>query len=86
MLGTTCSEQEVNSGITILEGLAASGLRSVRYALEIPAVKNITANDISEDAYKMMKLNIHHNKVQHIVSPSKEDAGLVFFLFSYRWK
>ena len=62
-----------------MEGLAASGLRSVRYALEIPGVKNITANDISEDAYRMMKLNVQHNKVQHIVSPSKEDAGLVFF-------
>lgn len=86
LLGTICSEPEVDSGITILEGLAASGLRSVRYALEIPGVKNITANDISEDAYRMMKLNIQHNKVQHIVSPSKEDAGLVFFLFSLRWK
>ena len=86
LLGTICSEPEVDSGITILEGLAASGLRSVRYALEIPGVKNITANDISEDAYRMMKLNIQHNKVQHIVSPSKEDAGLVFFLFSFRWK
>ena len=86
MLGTICSEPEVDSGITILEGLAASGLRSVRYALEIPGVKNVMANDISEDAYRMMKLNIQHNKVQHIVSPSKEDAGLVLFLFSFRWK
>lgn len=78
-IGTICLEPEVDSGITILEGLAASGLRSVRYALEIPGVKNITANDISEDAYRMMKLNIQHNKVQHIVSPSKEDAGLLMY-------
>lgn len=69
-----------NGGITILEGLAASGLRSVRYALEITGVQSITANDISEDAYKMMQKNIEHNNVGHIVKPSKEDAGLVCLL------
>lgn len=63
--------------MTILEGLAASGLRSVRYALEVAGVKSITANDISADAYKMIQRNIEHNNVQHIVKPSKEDAGLV---------
>ena len=57
--------------------MAASGLRSVRYALEIARVKSITANDISADAYKMMQLNIEHNNVQDIVKPSQEDAGLV---------
>lgn len=70
-------EQTDDDGITILEGLAASGLRSVRYALEIGGVKSITANDISADAYKMMQKNIEHNNVQHIVKPSQEDAGLV---------
>lgn len=64
-------------GITILEGLAASGLRSVRYALEVPGVRTITANDISADAYRMMQKNIEHNNVKDIVEPSKEDAGWV---------
>lgn len=70
-------EQTGDDGITILEGLAASGLRSVRYALEIAGVKSITANDISADAYTMMQKNIEHNNVQHVVKPSQEDAGLV---------
>ena len=47
----------------------------MRYALEITGVKSITANDISDDAYKMMQKNIEHNNVRHIVKPSKEDAG-----------
>jgi len=71
------SVEQTDDGITILEGLAASGLRSVRYALEIAGVKNITANDISADAYKMMQKNVEHNNVQDIVKPSQEDAGLV---------
>ena len=70
LLGQPC-----DNGITILEGLAASGLRSVRYALEVPGVKSITANDISADAYRMIQKNIQHNNVQQIVKPSKEDAG-----------
>lgn len=73
------SSQGCDNGITILEGLAASGLRSVRYALEVPGVKSITANDISPDAYRMIQKNIQHNNVQHIVIPSKEDAGLLMY-------
>ena len=75
MVHFTLLGQGCDNGITILEGLAASGLRSVRYALEVPGVKSITANDISPDAYRMIQKNIQHNNVQHIVIPSKEDAG-----------
>lgn len=71
-----CDHQEKrNDGITILEGLSASGLRAVRYALEVAGVKSVTANDISADAYKMIQQNVEHNNVQHIVKPTKEDAG-----------
>ena len=80
LLSLSTLEQRCDSGITILEGLAASGLRSVRYALEIPGVRSITANDISADAYRMIQKNIQHNNVQHIVKPSKEDAGCVCLL------
>jgi len=73
------SDQRCVDGITILEGLAASGLRSVRYALEVPGVRTITANDISTDAYRMMQKNIEHNNVKDIVEPSKEDAGLLMY-------
>lgn len=73
------SDERCVDGITILEGLAASGLRSVRYALEVPGVRTITANDISADAYRMMQKNIEHNNVKDIVEPSKEDAGLLMY-------
>ena len=49
----------------------------MRYALEVAGVKSVTANDISADAYKMIQQNVEHNNVQHIVKPSKEDAGWV---------
>ena len=62
-------------GIRVLEGLAASGLRSIRYALEIPGIQKIVANDISADAFKLMEDNIRSNKVEQLVFPSQEDAG-----------
>ncbi|XP_015777123.1 PREDICTED: tRNA (guanine(26)-N(2))-dimethyltransferase-like [Acropora digitifera] len=81
------SDQRCVDGITILEGLAASGLRSVRYALEVPGVRTITANDISTDAYRMIQKNIEHNNVKDIVEPSKEDAGCKFYKGEeYRYK
>ncbi|KAK3876141.1 hypothetical protein Pcinc_019049 [Petrolisthes cinctipes] len=66
-------------GIRILEGLAASGLRSIRYAKEVGGVKEIVANDISTQALECMRRNINHNKIENIVKPSHNDASLVMY-------
>lgn len=41
-------EKDAN-GVRILEALAASGLRSIRYAKEIRGIKEIIANDLSAE-------------------------------------
>lgn len=61
-------------GITILEALSATGLRSIRYAKEIPGVKEIIANDISQRAVDVIKNNAIYNEVHNIVVPSHSDA------------
>lgn len=63
--------------ITILEALAASGLRSIRYALEIDGVERILANDYSVQAVETMKENVERNKVGHVVTPNKGEAALL---------
>lgn len=68
-----------DDGIRILEGLAASGLRSIRYAREVGGVKEIVANDISKQALECMKQNIKHNEVEDIVIPSHNDASMVMY-------
>ncbi|KDQ60790.1 hypothetical protein JAAARDRAFT_67223 [Jaapia argillacea MUCL 33604] len=45
----------------ILEALSATGLRSIRYAKEIPLVKHVIANDLSPAAVEAMKKNIEIN-------------------------
>ncbi|XP_013784928.2 tRNA (guanine(26)-N(2))-dimethyltransferase-like isoform X2 [Limulus polyphemus] len=71
--------QKPKEGITVLEALAASGLRSVRYAKEIPCLTCIIANDFSHQAVESMKRNIKHNKVEEIVVPSKEEAAILMY-------
>ncbi|PPQ98817.1 hypothetical protein CVT24_003371 [Panaeolus cyanescens] len=49
------------SQFTILEALSATGLRSIRYAKEIPLVKYVIANDLSPAAVEAMKRNVEIN-------------------------
>lgn len=66
-------------GLHILEGLAASGLRSVRYAKEIDGVAKVVANDMDPNVVDAMKRNIEFNgpEVVERVVPSVGDARIV---------
>ncbi|GJE90805.1 N2,N2-dimethylguanosine tRNA methyltransferase [Phanerochaete sordida] len=46
---------------TILEALSATGLRSIRYAKEIPYVDHVIANDLSDTACEAMRRNVELN-------------------------
>uniref|UniRef100_A0A0E0M6U3 tRNA (guanine(26)-N(2))-dimethyltransferase n=1 Tax=Oryza punctata TaxID=4537 RepID=A0A0E0M6U3_ORYPU len=45
----------------VLEALAASGLRAIRYALEVDGIGEVIAVDNNEVAIEACKKNIHHN-------------------------
>jgi len=66
-------------GVTVLEALAASGLRSVRFAKEIPGLKKVVANDFSQQAVESIKRNAAHNKVEDILQPNFGDASLLMY-------
>lgn len=61
-------------GLRILEGLAASGLRSVRFALEVPGLQSVTANDFSTKAAALIARNAQYNGVSHLLQASCRDA------------
>ena len=58
----------------VLEALSASGLRSVRYALEVPLAHSIIANDLSPEAYTSIQRNIAYNNVGERVQPTCREA------------
>ena len=62
-----------------MEGLSASGLRSIRYAKEVPGVEKITANDWSKQAVESIERNVQHNDVGHIVTGNHGDASMVMY-------
>ena len=78
-----CSEQTITyaqvDGIKILEGLAASGLRSIRYALEVEGTGRVDANDLDSDAVEAMKRNIQFNgaEAEQRMRPLQGDARVV---------
>jgi tRNA (guanine26-N2/guanine27-N2)-dimethyltransferase len=60
--------------------LSATGLRSIRYAKEIPSVKKIIANDLASDAVSLIHENIKSNEVDTIVQPNQGDANSALFI------
>ncbi|KAF5365606.1 hypothetical protein D9758_003320 [Tetrapyrgos nigripes] len=58
---TTETEKRNPHKIVILEALSATGLRSIRYAKEIPLVKYVIANDLSPAATTAIRRNVHFN-------------------------
>ncbi|KAI0780845.1 N2,N2-dimethylguanosine tRNA methyltransferase [Trametes elegans] len=60
----------------ILEALSATGLRSIRYAHEIPSVKYVIANDLSPAAVEAMRRNVElndlHEKEETVAEGSTE--------------
>ena len=70
-----CVEKPV--GIRIFEGLSASGLRSVRFGLEVPCVAEVIANDYDKGAVEFIEKNIVRNNLTGLVKSSFGDASMV---------
>ncbi|NP_001142112.1 Probable tRNA (guanine(26)-N(2))-dimethyltransferase 2-like isoform 1 [Zea mays] len=58
---TTLSAQAKYKEPKVLEALAASGLRAIRYAVEVDGIGEVTAVDNNEAAVEACKKNIQHN-------------------------
>lgn len=65
---------------TILEALSATGLRAIRYALEIPHVTTVLANDMSPDAITAIHRNISQNAVPStLIHATCSDANALMY-------
>ena len=68
--------KKYHNGIRIFEGLAASGLRSVRFGLEIPGVNEVIANELDKNAVEFIERNIEINNLSHIMMAKHGDAAM----------
>ncbi|KAF0290194.1 putative tRNA (guanine(26)-N(2))-dimethyltransferase [Amphibalanus amphitrite] len=67
------------TGLRVLEALAASGLRSCRFAREVGGLRQVVANDLSAAAVESMRRNVEHNGVQELVEPHQGDASMLMY-------
>ncbi|XP_060096657.1 tRNA (guanine(26)-N(2))-dimethyltransferase isoform X1 [Heteronotia binoei] len=73
-VGEVCQD-----GLRVLEALAASGLRSVRLAKEVPGLHSVVANDVSCKAVELIKQNIQLNDMGQLVTASLSDARMLMY-------
>ncbi|KAK9336879.1 N2,N2-dimethylguanosine tRNA methyltransferase-domain-containing protein [Lipomyces starkeyi] len=74
------SERKKAPFITILEALSATGLRAIRYGLEIPLIKTVLANDFSPAAVKAIERNVVYNDgAPGVVVAFHGDANAVMY-------
>ncbi|XP_053145029.1 tRNA (guanine(26)-N(2))-dimethyltransferase isoform X2 [Hemicordylus capensis] len=73
-VGEVCQD-----GLRVLEALAASGLRSIRFAKEVPGLYSVVANDFSSKAVELITQNIQLNDTGHLVTPSLSDARMLMY-------
>jgi tRNA G26 N,N-dimethylase Trm1 len=68
----------------ILEALAASGLRSVRYVKEIPDLEYVVCNDLDKEAVESIKRNTIYNDLSpEVLRPSLNDAKYAFLRLAF---
>lgn len=64
-----------------MDGLAATGLRSIRYLKEVPGISTITINDLCKNATDAARDNFISNKVydENKVSIENKDATMLMY-------
>lgn len=71
------AETAAEDGLVVLDALAASGLRSIRYFKEVPGVKKLIVNDLEEAAVEQAHRNVVYNNVDPTrVVPQQGNANL----------
>jgi tRNA (guanine26-N2/guanine27-N2)-dimethyltransferase len=65
------SDDATEDGIHVLDALAASGLRSMRYWKEIPGVQHVTVNDLDPAAVERAHANLERNNLKDIETKSR---------------
>ena len=70
-------QKQVNKKLDICDPLAGSGVRGIRIKKEVKGVGRVVLNDVTTDAFKLIKKNVKLNKVKAEVY--KKDARILLF-------
>jgi len=62
--------------VILAEPLSATGVRGIRYVIEVNNIKKVFLNDIDKKAFKLIQYNVKLNKIEDKVEVGNEDASL----------
>jgi tRNA (guanine26-N2/guanine27-N2)-dimethyltransferase len=75
VLALQAYQRTVGRELVVCEPLSSSGIRGVRFAAEVKAVKNVLVNDISARAVKLARHNVELNSLNDRVEVENKDAN-----------
>jgi len=70
-------QNTVDREISICEPFTGTGIRGIRFAVEIEGVKTVVSADINQKSAKLAEYNVNLNCVQKVVSVTHGDANRV---------
>ncbi len=68
-----CKSKKGKNGIVVADCLSATGVRGIRYALEVPQIFEVIFSDLNPTAIKLIKKNVAANKIKNAII-EEEDA------------
>ncbi len=63
--------------LKVLDALAGTGIRGIRYFREVPDIEKVTINDSKPDAFENIKKNLELNSLKTKVEVTSRDANLL---------
>jgi len=69
------------SDLRVLDALSGSGVRALRYYLEVPNISLAVANDVDVRAFSLIRENIKLNNAESVVKAFKLDANALMYLW-----
>lgn len=70
--------------VNVVEPLSATGVRALRYALEVEGVGRVYCGDVDYEAYRIIVANIGLNSAWHSVEASWGDANALMYSIKFR--
>ena len=67
------SQKSAKNGLVAADCLSATGVRGIRYSLEVPGIEEVIFSDLNPTAIKLIKKNIARNKIKNAIV-EEEDA------------
>ncbi len=77
VLAAQAHQRRLNRKITLCEPLTGTGLRGIRYALEIDGLKRTIIGDINENAFRLATHNVQINGLSKRITVKKKEANQI---------